>query len=116
MKKLSLALALVLLPALTAWAHNVVWLENPDGVEFLPPPINFDIYPIDLYEEEPPNEVISIVPDYGSFFGFPVFEPCTVYVTVDPPSSPLLGVDILPNGGFFDIGHLILPVLPALEV
>jgi hypothetical protein len=118
MKRALLVFVFVLFTAAPK-AHNVIWWENPDGIPFsplfAPPPMEIEVYADDLFEDDPPFEVIQIVPDYSFFGPFPVFEPCTVYVTIDKP-DPLLGVDIVPNGGFFELNNMLPAILPALEV
>ncbi|HKI70567.1 MAG TPA: hypothetical protein VKA67_13335 [Verrucomicrobiae bacterium] len=62
-------------------AHEVVWFENPFGIK----PTNAMV----LYYG--PDECGN--PDYGEIGIVPsVFEPCTVVVNVDQPSSPTISV------------------------
>ena len=62
-----------------------------------------EVYPDDLLFDEAPFETIKVFPDSQllPFFGF-FTEPCTVFVNMDPPKNPLLGISVAPN--------------PALEV
>src|SRR5437660_1637168 len=104
MKKLVLLL-FAFLSTCAIQAHNVIWAENQDGFPFIPgapltpSPLSIDIYQEDLFSLNPPSAIIQIVPDYGfeevgAPIPIPFFEPCTVYVDIDPPESPLLGVEL----------------------
>src|SRR5690348_7402748 len=84
--------------------HDVLWWENLLSPRGGPqPPMIIEVYPDDLLFDDPPFETIKIFPDSQliPFFGF-FTEPCTVFVNMDPPKHPLIGVDVAPN--------------PALEV
>jgi hypothetical protein len=105
--KRAFLLLVFLLSAIPLNAHNVVWFENPEGAPSSTAPLRMDpandeANDIRLPVPFPPFRTIRVVPDFEFFGPIPFEEPCTVFVNVDDPDSPLLSVEVSPS--------------PALEV
>jgi hypothetical protein len=102
-------------------AHDVVWFENPDGLPFSKEPLRID--PVndeanDLPFPAPvlPFRTIGVVPEFELLFSAsgPVIyeEPCTVFVNVDDPDSPLLSVHVSPSPALAVVITVILNTIP----
>jgi hypothetical protein len=117
MKRALLIFALVLSTA-GAKAHDVLWWDNLGFPPFLPPPpMVIEVYPEDLLFDEEPFATIKIYPESFWTPVGPFFEPCTVFVNMDPPKNPLLGVDVAPNPAIeVDVDVFLKDLPPANQV